>query len=258
MDIVKFVPSSDQLDAAHPYLVTAIKPAVRTENRVNVYINDKYDFSLEIPQVVDLRLKVGRRLTTRELNECHHASEFGKLYSHTLEYVLTRPHSIKETREHLENRRRKRELLNRQAEKNRNRTKEDQIKFKLRTRELPLYTDQDIAAVISKLQEKGYLDDRKFANFFVENRYYKKGISKKRLKLELQRKGIRAEDIEAVLSTSERSDVEEMKKIIMRKSKKYSRDKLIAYLVRQGFDFQQAKDAVLEMGSQSSVQNPLW
>lgn len=255
MEIVKLTSSSEELDAARPYLVTAIKPAVRVENRVNIFINDKYDFSLDIAQVVDLHLKVGKRLTARELNDCRHASEFGKLYQHTLEYVLTRPHSVKETYDHLKQRLKKRELTNRQAVNNRKRPKEDRERFKLRTRELPLYTDQDIDAVISRLQEKGYLDDQKFANYYVENRYYKKGISKKRLRNELQKKGISSDIIESTFNASTRSDAEEIQKIIQKKQHKYTAEKLIAYLLRQGFDYQQAKDAVLETDSQNSAQN---
>lgn len=241
-------------DTGHPYCITAIKPAIKAENRVNIYINDKYDFSLEISQVVDLHIKVGNHLTVRELNDYRHASEFGKLYQHTLEYVLASPHSIKETRDHLENRRARRTILNRQAVKNRTRSKEDQTKFKLRTKELPLYTDQDINSVIDRLVKKGYLDDQKFATYYIENRYIKKGISKKRLANELKKKGIDSDLIQKSLISSNRSDSEEIQKIIAKKRYKYDANKLIAYLVRQGFDYQQSKDAVLEMDSQNSAQ----
>lgn len=258
MEIIKLDSSTKPCDAKRPHLVTAVKPATRVEDRVNIYINDKFDFSLEIPQVVDLHLKVGRRLTTRELNDCRHASEFGKLYHHALGYALTRPHSEKEVRDHLKNRRVKREILNRQIVKNRSKPKEEQIKFKLRTKELPLYSDQDINDVMSRLMEKGYVDDKKFASYYVENHHYKKGISKKRLSMDLKKKGVSQDIIENTLNNSERSDVEEMQKIINKKSKKYTPEKLITYLVRQGFDYQQAKAAVCEMDSQNSEQNPLW
>ena len=261
MDIVKLEPSSSALeppDSAHPYLITAIKPAVKVESRVNIYINDKYDFSLEIPQVVDLHLKVGKRLTTKELNDCRHASEFGKLYHHALEFSLTRPHSVREVRDHLVHRRLRRETMNRQAIKNREKSKEDRIKYKLRTKEIPLYTDKDIDAVISRLQEKGYLDDQKFALFYVDNRYVKKGISKKRLVMELKKKGVSEDCIENAFSGTERDELAEIQKIIKRKYRKYSNDKLIRYLVRQGFDYQQSKAAVSEMDSQNSAQNLPW
>ena len=248
-------------------IVTAIKPAVKNENRVNIFIDGKYDFSLEISQVVDLKLKVGKNLSEKELNDCRHASEFGKLYQRTLEYVLSRPHSEKEVRDHLNDKLRKREALNRQALRNREklkrmssaeRAKNRSSFFRLQTKELPLFTDQDIKAVLSRLKEKGYLDDQKFAEFYVENRYVKKGISKKRLRLELSKKGIGPETIDAVLEKSERSDSAEIQKIIAKKQGKYAPEKLIAYLTRQGFDYQQSKDAVLEMDLQNSAQNLLW
>ncbi len=39
--------------------ITDIKEAVKDKNRVNIYIDDKFFCSLDISQVVDLRLKVG-------------------------------------------------------------------------------------------------------------------------------------------------------------------------------------------------------
>ena len=233
------------------FLVTAIKPSVKTENRVNVFIDERFDFSLEIPQVVDLKLKVGRRLSEHELVECRHASEFGKLYRNTLEYTLTRPHSVKEIRDHLVRKRINRKRANFQAVKNRKRTREDRIKFHLRTTELPLFTDEDIEQVINRLIEKKYLHDEQFAKFYVENRFYKKGISEKRLRQELQRKGIDNSIIEQVLTKNPRDATEEIRKIIKRKQGKYSNDRLISYLVRQGFDYQIAKAVVHETDSQN-------
>lgn len=232
-------------------LITDIKPALKSENRVNIFVDGKFDFSLDVAQVVDLHIKVGKHLTPSELSDCRHASEFGKLYTNALEYVLSRPHSIKEVRDHLILKRTRRELMNRQAINNRKKPKDERIKFKLRTKEIPLYTDQDIDNVISRLTEKGYLDDAKFTTFYIENRFYKKGISKKRLVQELHQKGISSDIIETVMADTGRSDADEIKKIIEKKKNKYTEDKLIAYLVRQGFDYQQSKDAVREMDLQN-------
>lgn len=242
----------------HLYTITAIRPAARVENRVNIYVNDQYDFSLDIAQVIDLHLKVGKHLSKQELDDCRHASEFGKLYQRTLEYVLTSPRSISETRKHLKERRFKREMQNRQAISNRQKSREEQRQYRLRTKEVPLYTDQDINAVINRLIEKGYLSDQKFAEYYVENRFIKKGISKKRLNEELKKKGIDQSIIENVLARTGRDEASEIKKIIARKSTKYSAEKLTAYLVRQGFDYQQVKALVREMDSQNSAQSLPW
>lgn len=240
-----------QKDPNKPYLVTAIKPAVKTENRANIFINERFSFSLAVAQVVDLSLKVGKWLSPAELNECKHASEFGKLYHHALEYTLTRPHSTKEVRDHLVKRRQRRELANMQAIKNRSKDSVEIAKYKLQTKELPLYTDEDIEETINRLTEKKYLDDKYFTNWYIENRFYKKGISAKRLRQELSLKGIPKEIVDLCMATNGRDEKEEIKKIISRKAKRYTKEKLIAYLVRQGFDYQQSKAAVLEMDSQN-------
>ena len=98
--------------------------------------------------------------------------------------------------------------------------------------------------IISRLISKKYLDDSKFAEYYVENRFVKKGISRKRLKMELIKKGITNDIIEQVLD--KRSDETEIKKIIAKKRAKYDDDKLISYLVRQGFSYQLAQSLVRE------------
>ena len=246
------------------FKVTAIKPAVRTENRVNIFIDDKFEFSLDIAQVVDLKIKVGRSLSESDLAKCRKESEFGKLYSSTLEWILTRPHSVQETRDYLRRKRSKREIENRQASRNRekikNETKDERAERKarekkfhshLKTKELPLFTDADIERIITRLLEKGYLNDANFAKFYIENRFVKKGVSEKRLRQELVKKGISQDLIEQTLAENPRDMAEEIQKIIRRKRAKYDDEKLISYLVRQGFDYQQSKDAVREMDSQS-------
>ena len=62
--------------------------------------------------------------------------------------------------------------------------------------------------IVQRLCEKGYVDDEKFAEYYVENRFVKKGISKKRLKMELMKKGISQDIIEEVLDG--RDDEEEI------------------------------------------------
>ncbi len=255
---------NDGAGADNAFKVTAIKPAVRTENRVNIYINNKFEFSLDIAQVVDLHIKVGRVLSESDLTKCRKESEFGKLYSSTLEWVLTRPRSVQETRDHLKHKRSKREIENRQSLRNReklkNETKAERAERKarekkfhsyLKTKELPLFTDADIERIIARLLEKGYLNDANFAKFYIENRFVKKGVSEKRLRQELVKKGINSDLIEQVISESPRNAAEEIQKIIRRKRAKYDNEKLISYLVRQGFDYQQSKDAVRETDSQN-------
>ncbi len=197
--------------------ITELRQGVKNPNRVNVFVNGKFELSLDVAQVVDLGVQVGRILSEGELAELKRASEFGKLYQRTLEWVLARPRSVMEAR--------------------------DYLRRKSREKGLDLsYSKQ----IIDRLSSKGYLDDRKFAAYYVENRFVKKGVSRKRLSMELAKKGIDKEVIAEILSTSERNEAEEARKIIARKRRQYADDKLIAYLCRQGFSYQLAQELVNE------------
>ena len=98
---------------------------------------------------------------------------------------------------------------------------------------------------MNRLIEKKYIDDEKFAKFWVENRNQRKGSSIKKIKSELFSKGVSSDIIEQVLSESNRNDEDEIQKIIAKKAKKYTDEqKLIAYLARQGFSFDEIKKAI--------------
>ena len=81
--------------------ITDLRQAVKNENRVNVFVNNKYSFSLDISQVVDFHLKKGLVISAEQLEEFKRASEFGKLYQRALEWVLVKPRSEKETYDYL-------------------------------------------------------------------------------------------------------------------------------------------------------------
>lgn len=229
--------------------ITKLSPGVHDQNRVNVFINDKFSFSLNLAQVVDFKLKVGKVLTDEDLEKYKKASEFGKLYQRTLEWVLTRPRSEKETRDYLKRKRLKREVENRQIARDRARRLEERLEGHSERKyppkkELPLFSDEDVEAIISRLQEKNYLNDENFARFYLENRNVSKGASVKKLRLELLKKGVDKNLIDSLFAENLRNDDEEIKKIIAKKRHKYDDEHLLAYLVRQGFSYDDAKNAI--------------
>ncbi|MBQ9020256.1 RecX family transcriptional regulator [Candidatus Saccharibacteria bacterium] len=204
------------------YKITDLKPAVRNERRVNVFLDGEFSFSLDVAQVVEFKLKRGMMLSEMELRKLRKASNFGKLYQRTLEWVLMRPRSVRETGDYLR-------------------------KKKYQRPEYEI-SDEDIGAVIGRLVSKGYLDDAQFARYYVENRFVKKGVAKKRLMMELREKGVAEDLIVMAFDEVGRNDREEIMKIIAKKRRRYDTDeKLIAYLVRQGFDFELARSSVCEM-----------
>lgn len=229
------------MSEAEHYTVTKMTPGVRDPNRVNIFLDGHFAFSLDMAQVVDAGIKIGYKVTLARLEELRQMSEFGKLYQRTLEWVLTRSHSVRETRDYLRRRQIKRRQLNRQ------RAREEK-------KPLAELEDNVMQLVLDRLVEKGYLNDRKFAEFYVENRYVRRGISHKRLRMELQKKGVNPELITAAMTKIERNEDEEILKMIAKKRKKYDDFQLIGYLVRQGFDFQRAKDAVEATKEQDSIE----
>ena len=81
--------------------ITELKQGVKNPNRVNVFVDGKYEFSLDVTQVVDFKIKVGMGISPEQLLEFKKASEFGKLYQRALEWVLVRPRSIREASDYL-------------------------------------------------------------------------------------------------------------------------------------------------------------
>ena len=221
------------------HCVTDLREAVRDKNRVNVYIDDKFFCSLDISQVVDLHIKIARSLTSEELVDLKRASEFSKFYARALEYVLMRPRSEKELRDYLRGKTYERKV----RVKNR-KTGEYQTKAK------PGYDASLVPLVMQRLEERGYIDDRRFAAVWVENRHVAKGTSIKKLRLELQQKGIASQIIDEILSDSNRDERAELQKIIARKRARYDDEqKFIRYLLRQGFNY---SDIVDELAVDSS------
>lgn len=214
------------MDAAR-VRITALKIQVRDKNRVNVFVDGKYKFSLDITQVADLGIRTGAEYSEEELAELENESQFGKLYTRSLEYAFTRPRSFREMRDYLYRKTRD------------TRTQTGQIKKGV-SKEL---TER----VFDRLVEKGYLDDEKFARFWVENRNLRKGSSLRKLQTELQAKGVERAIIDQILQSSERSDKDELQKIIAKKASRYDDvQKLTAYLVRQGFRYDDVKQALSE------------
>ena len=212
--------------------ITKMKQGVKNPNRVNVFVNNEFAFSLDVAQVVDFKLKVGKELSFEELEELKRASEFGKLYQRALEWVLMRPRSIRETRDY---------LIKKLRSSPSGGSSQGASPSLISSGESFEFLD----TIISQLLSKGYLDDRRFAEFWVQNRFVKKGVSQKRLAMELTKKGVAKNIIEEVLGG--RDEEEELRKMIAKKRSRYDDpEKLMVYLCRQGFSYELVRKVMEE------------
>ncbi|MBR3055840.1 RecX family transcriptional regulator [Candidatus Saccharibacteria bacterium] len=225
--------------------VTELKAGVKNPERVNVFVNGAFSFSLDVAQVVDLGVKMGRVLSEEELAELKKASEFGKLYQRALEKALTRPHSEREIRDYLW--RKLHGASSGTASRRPVFTGDARLHSRQQPPKDPSETPSELSQrIVQRLIERGYVDDRRFAEFWVENRFVKKGVSRKRLEMELIKKGVSREIIGEVLEG--RDDREEILKMIAKKRGKYDDERLMAYLCRQGFSYDLVRELVEESG----------
>ena len=193
--------------------ITKIQPAVKTAGRYNVFVDEKYSFSLDENQLLDLKLKTGFEIGEKQLDEFKGESEYGKAYARALELILSRPRSEKEMNEYAWRKKWDEELSDR---------------------------------VLGKLRDKGYLDDVKFAEFWLRARTSGKPRSKRKISSELAQKGVKRETIDQVLAGySDDDELGVLRTLVAKKRSKYpDEQKFMAYLARQGYSFDHIKLAL--------------
>jgi regulatory protein len=195
--------------------ITSIKAQVKNTERISIYVDEKYSFSLGYTQLLDQKLYVGLDIDEKRIEDLKHISAFGKAYERALMYVMLRPRSVREVRDYA---RRKQ------------------------------WTPEDTDAIIEKLTSKKYLDDRVFARLWVEHRALMKKTSKRKLHMELKQKGVSDDVITETLANSEFDENDALRQLIEKKRKlaRYANDdqKLLRYLAGQGFSFDAIKSAL--------------
>lgn len=112
------------------------------------------------------------------------------------------------------------------------------------------YPEQTIARVMARLHDEGYINDAAFAGQWVSARTAK-GMGARRIRQELRLKGVSQSDIDEALNSV---DEEETMDVAVQAAEKASRgrnpsdpadrQKIIAALVRRGYDFSTAKTAL--------------
>ena len=199
--------------------ITALKAQVKNSERVSVFVDSKYTFSLTLNEVLAYKLKKDLELSETDVEMYKKLSEDSKLRAMTYEWLMGRPHSTKELKDYL---------------------------YKKKT-------DSDLQAkLIAEFTQKGVLNDEHFAQWASE-RYARKNKSKQAIKRELQLKGIDATIIQYVLEQNNSSDKDQLNALIVKlqgRSRYADPQKLTAYLVSKGFYYDDIKTALVAMRSQ--------
>ncbi len=191
-------------------IVTDIQPQKLKCNRVNIYIDGKFAFSLDLEQVVKHGVKINQELTALQTEQLLKAKEFKLWYDRILKFLSFRPRSRKEITDYL----------------NRKKAGETMIR---------LITDK-----LGRLQ---LINDTEFAQWLIKQRNTFRPRGKQLLKRELLQKGISREIIDEVLSSDEiKPEIETAGEILQKKLPLWQklplqkqREKTISYLGRRGF-----------------------
>lgn len=195
--------------------ITNIQQQVKRQNRYSVFVDGTYSFSLGDAALLDAKISVGQEIDDAALAALKKLSADDKLYNSVLNYLAIRPRSTWEIQSYLK----------------RKDADEDQAK-----------------QIIQKLIDLKLIDDYDFARRWIENRRLLKPTSRRKLQLELRAKNVPSDVIDAALSEADDlSDQSTLNELVARKRKqtKYQDDqKLMQYLARQGFQYDDIKNAL--------------
>lgn len=195
--------------------ITAVKQQVKNPERVSIYVDGKYSFSLTLDELVAEKIKTGLNVDPADIKRWQKLSAESKLKYRALNWVLLRPHSERELRDYLRRKKVEPELAE---------------------------------VIISEFLRKKYLDDQAFAKWWIDTKRSSKKSSNRKLQLELRQKGVSSEIVSELLQDSSSQEELALSELIAKKRKisRYNNDpqKLTEYLIRQGFSYGQVKAAL--------------
>ncbi|MDP9382739.1 MAG: recombination regulator RecX [Chloroflexota bacterium] len=199
-------------DGESTLTLSAVEPQARNPERVNVYVDGSYAFSLNALLALELHLGRDSVLDPATLKDVFRRDEVGKAVEVCVRLLGYRPRT-------------EAELARRLREKG---------------------YDADISSeALDRLRHLGYVDDADFARFWVRNREQFKPMGARRIRSELLQKGVDRQTADEVLEEQlPAEEYETALKAARSKLRAYAgvdyptfRRRMGGYLARQGFGF---------------------
>jgi len=189
--------------------ITAMRFQKRNTDRVNLYLDGEY--VLALPALEAARLKVGQHLEAADLERLQGLGAQQLWYDKAINFLAYRPRSEAEVGRFL-------------REKG---------------------ADEAAgAAIIAKLRQAGYVDDRAFARWWVENRQTFNPRGAYVLRSELRLKGIPLPIIEEILAEGQADAAESIRTIATARARRLAsldartfKRRLSDFLLRRGFAY---------------------
>ena len=187
--------------------ITDIQPQKRNKSRVNVYVDGEYVLALELLTVMKLGLKIGTEVTETQLAEAALDTEQSVALERAMNYIA------------------------------RGRKTSFQLRKYLTDKE---YAPAVVNYVMDKMKYYGYIDDKAYAQAYVEQNSQSKGA--RRVKQELIQRGIKLSEAEEVSEQERDFSLDNATRLADRYMRGKDCDiktivKLQRYLVSRGYDF---------------------
>jgi len=206
--------------------ITALRVQKKNPQRVNVYLDGEFAFGLA--RIVAAWLQVGQTLSDEKITELRGDDEREKAYQKALNLLSYRPRSEAEILRNL---------------------KEHDI------------TDETAQGVLGRLKEAGLVDDRRFAQTWVENRNELRPRGRRLLAYELRQRGLERDVVDATLESVD--DAGLAYQAAQKQARRYReanwqdfRKKMIAFLARRGFDYESSSSATARVWAELNEEDP--
>lgn len=192
--------------------ITSIKQQVKRSDRYSIFVDGKYAFSLSESGLIESRLAGGQELDAAELKRLKKAAGLDKAYYNAIRYAAMRSRSQWE------------------------------MEMYLRRKE----ADKDASEeIIRRLADLNMVNDLDFARSWISSRRLLKSTSKRRLRLELMQKHVPGDIIDEALAEDQTDERQTLRNLIEKKRRRYpDEQKLMQYLARQGFSYDDIKSAL--------------
>lgn len=203
--------------------VTQVTPQKNNSNRFNIYIDGEFWAGVSANVLTEFNIYKGKEFQEDErLDEIFRKEIADKLYDRCVSKISRRPNSEREIRRYM-----KRVLY----KKRRYWYKDSKYEGDYKKLEAEVAD-----TVISQLKKLDLVDDLKFAEWWVENRYSNKPRSWHMIKNELYKKGVSRQVINKV-KLSNNEELESAEKYFEKKlqDKGYDKQKIINRLKYKGF-----------------------
>ena len=189
-------------------IITALK-SQKNKNRVNVYLDDKFGFGIDLDNFVLLHLKLNQELTQEEVEKIVRKAEFQKTWDKLLRFAMLRPRSEKEVKDYF------------------------------RRKEIHESLHEDL---FKKLKHLNLLNDLNFAKWWIDQRSNFKPKSKRIIIQELRIKGISTDNIDDAFGETVIDEEKLAKELVEKKLYKWQgldervrKQKISQYLAGKGF-----------------------